>query len=43
MRLAVHSYVRYYGLLGARFCMLRKEYQARFEEAFQQQYAIIHR
>jgi hypothetical protein len=37
------SYVRYYGLLGARFCMLRREYQSRFEEAFQQQYAIIHR
>lgn len=41
--LPTRSYVRYYGLLGARFCMLRREYQQRFEEAFQQQYAIIHR
>lgn len=23
------TYIRYYGLLGARFCMLRKEYQVR--------------
>ncbi|WIA38159.1 hypothetical protein OEZ86_001514 [Tetradesmus obliquus] len=37
------TFVRYYTLLGARFCMLRREFQATFEDCFAKQYAIIHR
>ncbi|KAF6265057.1 hypothetical protein COO60DRAFT_1697935 [Scenedesmus sp. NREL 46B-D3] len=37
------TFVRYYALLGARFCMLRREFQATFEDCFAKQYAIIHR
>ncbi len=34
---------RYYGLLAQRFCLLKREYQACFEECFRRQYALIHR
>ncbi|KAF8062096.1 Cwc22 [Scenedesmus sp. PABB004] len=37
------TFVRYYALLGARFCMLRREFQATFEDCFAKQYCIIHR
>lgn len=34
---------RYYGLLAQRFCMIKREYQACFEDCFRRQYALIHR
>ena len=37
------SYVRYYGLLGQRFCLLRREYQEGFQECFARQYETVHR
>ncbi|GAB4835181.1 hypothetical protein Ancab_000090 [Ancistrocladus abbreviatus] len=37
------TYLRYYGLLGQRFCMLNKVYQDNFEKCFVQQYSMIHR
>eukprot|EP00879_Flechtneria_rotunda_P006154 GHRR01006471.1.p1 GENE.GHRR01006471.1~~GHRR01006471.1.p1 ORF type:complete len:946 (+),score=354.04 GHRR01006471.1:464-3301(+) len=37
------TFVRYYALLGARFCHIKKEFQATFEDCFAKQYAIIHR
>lgn len=37
------TYLRYYGLLGQRFCMLNKVYQENFEKCFVQQYSMIHR
>ncbi|KAI3944860.1 hypothetical protein MKW92_022528 [Papaver armeniacum] len=37
------TYLRYYGLLGQRFCMINKIYQENFEKCFVQQYSMIHR
>jgi len=37
------TYLRFYGLLGQRFCMLNKKYQDTFDECFVKQYATIHR
>ncbi|KAJ3686950.1 hypothetical protein LUZ61_016114 [Rhynchospora tenuis] len=37
------TYLRYYGLLGQRLCMLNKVYQDNFEKCFMQQYSMIHR
>jgi pre-mRNA-splicing factor CWC22 len=37
------TYLRFYGLLGARFCFLNKAYQNCFDECFMRQYATIHR
>lgn len=37
------TYLRYYGLLGQRFCMVNKVYQENFEKCFVQQYSMIHR
>lgn len=37
------SYLRYYGLMGQRFCMVHKKYQDAFDQTFQTQYETIHR
>ena len=37
------TFMRYYGLLGQRFCLLSSLYQDAFETAFGTQYATIHR
>ncbi|CAK9314181.1 unnamed protein product [Citrullus colocynthis] len=37
------TYLRYYGLLGQRFCKINKVYQENFEKCFVQQYSMIHR
>lgn len=37
------TYLRYYGLLGQRFCMINKVYQENFDECFVKQYSMIHR
>jgi pre-mRNA-splicing factor CWC22 len=37
------TYMRFYGLLGQRFCMIDKVYQDCFDKAFGDQYATIHR
>lgn len=37
------TYMRYYGLLGQRFCNVNRTYQANFEECFVKQYSMIHR
>jgi len=37
------TYLRYYGLLGQRFCMINKVHQENFEKSFVQQYSMIHR
>ncbi|XVE80865.1 hypothetical protein DITRI_Ditri15bG0015200 [Diplodiscus trichospermus] len=37
------TYLRYYGLLGQRFCMINKIYQENFDKCFVQQYSMIHR
>nr|GME05498.1 pre-mRNA-splicing factor CWC22 homolog [Ipomoea batatas] len=37
------TYLRNYGLLGQRFCMINKVYQENFEKCFVQQYSMIHR
>ncbi|CAD6267910.1 unnamed protein product [Miscanthus lutarioriparius] len=37
------TYLRYYGLLGQRFCMINKVYEENFEKCFVQQYSMIHR
>lgn len=37
------TYLRYYGLLGQRFCMINKVHQENFEKCFVQQYSMIHR
>ena len=37
------TYLRYYGLLGQRFCEISRVYQDKFDDAFAQQYSIIHR
>lgn len=37
------TYLRYYGLLGQRFCVMTKAWQEAFDKAFEEQYAMIHR
>lgn len=37
------SYLRYYGLMGQRFCMMQRKYQMAFDEVFLTQYAAVHR
>ena len=37
------TYLRNYGLLGQRFCMINKVYQENFDKCFVQQYSMIHR
>jgi pre-mRNA-splicing factor CWC22 len=37
------TYMRFYGLLGQRFCMLDKVYQESFDRSFGDQYTTIHR
>jgi len=37
------TYERFFGLLGQRFCLLKKEYIECFEKVFQDQYEIVHR
>eukprot|EP00668_Euglena_longa_P017568 GGOE01021985.1.p1 GENE.GGOE01021985.1~~GGOE01021985.1.p1 ORF type:complete len:665 (-),score=261.02 GGOE01021985.1:74-2068(-) len=37
------TYLRFFGLLGQRFCMLKRVYQDRFEDCFKTQYSMIHR
>lgn len=37
------TYLRYYGLLSERFCLLKREYQDAFDECFAEQYSLIHR
>uniref|UniRef100_A0A7N2QX20 MI domain-containing protein n=1 Tax=Quercus lobata TaxID=97700 RepID=A0A7N2QX20_QUELO len=37
------TYLRYYCLLGQRFCMINKVYQENFDKCFVQQYSMIHR
>ena len=37
------TYLRYYGLLGQRFCMINQVYEENFEKCFVQQYSMIHR
>ena len=37
------SYIRYYGLLGQRFCEIKRLYQDLFMECFEKQYQLIHR
>ncbi|KAK9929496.1 hypothetical protein M0R45_026592 [Rubus argutus] len=37
------TYLRYYGLLGQRFCMINRIHQENFEKCFVQQYCMIHR
>ena len=37
------TYLRYYGLLGQRFCMINRVHQENFDKCFVQQYSMIHR
>lgn len=37
------TYERFFGLLGQRFCLLKKEYVECFEKVFEDQYEIVHR
>lgn len=37
------TYLRYYGLLGQRFCMINRVYQEKFDICFVNQYSMIHR
>ncbi|KAI3891532.1 hypothetical protein MKX03_009041 [Papaver bracteatum] len=37
------TYLRYYGLLAQRFCMINRIHQENFEKCFVQQYSMIHR
>jgi pre-mRNA-splicing factor CWC22 len=37
------TYLRYYGLLGQRFCMINRVYQENFDICFVKQYSMIHR
>ena len=37
------TFLRFYGLLSERFCMLDKGYQFVFDELFAKQYTMIHR
>ena len=37
------TYMRYYGLLGQRFCLMDRRWSMTFDKAFEEQYAMIHR
>eukprot|EP01039_Chlorochromonas_danica_P002305 gene2305-2525_t len=37
------SYLRYYGLMGQRFCTMHRKYQEAFDSVFLDQYTTIHR
>jgi len=37
------TFMRYYGLLAQRFCMISQTYQALFEKSFEENYSTIHR
>ena len=37
------TFLRYYGLIGTRFCLLEERWRDAFIQAFQQQYTTIHR
>ncbi|CAI5737206.1 unnamed protein product [Peronospora destructor] len=37
------TYLRYYGLLSERFCLIKRKYQDAFDECFAEQYSLIHR
>ena len=37
------TYLKFYGLLGARFCIITRGYQEAFDVSFAQQYSTIHR
>ncbi|KAM3291354.1 pre-mRNA-splicing factor CWC22 [Capsicum chacoense] len=37
------TFLRYYGYLGPRFCMIDKVYQENFDKCFVQQYSMVHR
>jgi len=37
------TFLKYYGLLAARFCFINPAYVARFDDMFAQQYATVHR
>lgn len=37
------SFLRYYGLMGQRFCMIHQKYQDAFDDCFREQYETIHR
>ena len=37
------TFLRYYGLIGTRFCLLADQWKNAFAQAFGQQYATIHR
>jgi len=37
------TFVKYYGLLGQRFCQIARIYQEKFEECFELQYSMVHR
>lgn len=37
------SYLRFYGLMGQRFCMIHRKFQDAFDQAFLTQYSTIHR
>nr|XP_039271801.1 pre-mRNA-splicing factor CWC22 homolog [Styela clava] len=39
----LRTYEKFFGLLGARFCILKKEFMEHFEILFGEQYEIIHR
>jgi pre-mRNA-splicing factor CWC22 len=37
------TFLKYYGLLGQRFCQISRVYQEKFEECFKIQYSMVHR
>jgi pre-mRNA-splicing factor CWC22 len=37
------SFMRFYGLIGQRFCLMKRQYQNAFDETFMNQYNTIHR
>eukprot|EP01138_Halocafeteria_seosinensis_P009483 gb/GECG01009691.1/.p1 GENE.gb/GECG01009691.1/~~gb/GECG01009691.1/.p1 ORF type:complete len:1013 (+),score=194.59 gb/GECG01009691.1/:1-3039(+) len=37
------TYLKYFGLLGQRFCLVKRSYQEAFETAFAKRYSTIHR
>jgi len=37
------SFMRFYGLIGQRFCLMKRQYQNAFDETFLNQYNTIHR
>ena len=37
------TYLKFYGLMGQRFCQLKREWQAQFEALFAEHYTTVHR